>query len=108
MSGKNKLDTKEPTQLKLINLNEIIKPLWIKLSTNDFLSLIKDVVNNLDNKNYRTTINNNKYDLKNAEQFLLDKVTKKNLIEPKVIELTRGKSSRGKNKTLDILQFTAM
>ena len=108
MSGKNKLDTKEPTQLKLINLNEIIKPLWIKLSTNDFLSLIKDVVNNLDNKNYRTTINNNKYDLKNAEQFLLEKVTKKNLIEPKVIELTRGKSSRGKNKTLDILQFTAM
>ena len=108
MSGKNKLDTKEPTQLKLINLNEIIKPLWIKLSTNDFLSLIKDVVNNLDNKNYRTTINNNKYDLKIAEQFLLEKVTKKNLIEPKVIELTRGKSSRGKNKTLDILQFTAM
>ena len=90
MSGKNKLDTKEPTQLKLINLNEIIKPLWIKLSTNDFLSLIKDVVNNLDNKNYRTTINNNKYDLKNAEQFLLEKVTKKNLIEPKVIELTRA------------------
>ena len=51
LSEKSKLDTKEPTQLKQINLNEIIKPLWIKLSRNDFLSLLKDVVNNLDNKN---------------------------------------------------------
>ena len=51
LSEKSKLDTKEPTQLKQINLNEIIKPLWIKLSRNDFLSLVKDVVNNLDNKN---------------------------------------------------------
>ena len=97
MSEKSKLDTKEPTQLKQINLNEIIKPLWIKLSKNGFLPLIKDVVNNLDNNNYQTTISNNKYDLKkNAEQFLLKIVTKKinkneehklykNLIEPKIL-----------------------
>ena len=96
LSEKSKLDAKEPTQLKQINLNETIKPLWIKLSINDFLSLIKDVANNLDNNNYQTTISNNKYDLKNAEQFLLKIVTKKNnkneehklyknLIEPKIL-----------------------
>ena len=77
MSEKSKLDTKEPTQLKQINLNEIIKPLWIKLPRNDFISLIKDVVNNFDNKNYQTMINSNKYNLKNAEQFLLEIVVKK-------------------------------
>ena len=96
LSEKSKLDTKEPTQLKQINLNEIIKLLWIKLSINAFWPLIKDVVNNLDNNNYQTTISNNKYDLKNAEQFLLKIVTKrinkneehklyKNLIEPKIL-----------------------
>ena len=52
-----KSNNKEPTQLKQINLIEIIKPLWIKLPRNDFISLIKDVVNNLDNKNYQTMIN---------------------------------------------------
>ena len=77
LSEKSELDTEEPTQLKQIKLNEIIKPLWIKLSRKDFLSLIKNVVNNLDNKDYQTTISNNKYDLKNAEQFLLKIVTKK-------------------------------
>ena len=111
-----KSDTKEPTQLKQIDLNEITKPLQIKLSRGCFISLIKDVVNNLDNKNYQTVINNNKYNLKNAKQFLLDIVVKKNsknkarelyenLIEPKVIELTRAKSSRGKNKRLNILNI---
>ena len=53
-----KLDTKEPTQLKHIDLNEITKPLWIKLSRIDFISLIKDVANNLDNKNYQSVIIN--------------------------------------------------
>ena len=101
MSEKSKLDTKEPAQPKQTNLNGIIKPLWIKLSRNDFLSLVKDVVNNLDNKNYQTMIINNRYDLTNVEQFLPEIVTKKfskneahkpyeNLIEPKVIELTRA------------------
>ena len=45
-----KSGTKESTQLKQIDLNEITKPLGIKLSRGDFISLIKDVVNNLDNK----------------------------------------------------------
>ena len=85
------------------------------MSRSNFLSLVKDVANNLDNKDYQTTISNNKYDLKNAEQFLLEIVTKKineneahklykNLMEPKVIELTRAKS-RGKNKRLNILNI---
>ena len=54
-------------------------------------------------------ISNNRYDLTNVEQFLLEIITKKigkneacklyeNLIEPKVIELTIAKSSRGKNR----------
>ena len=49
LSEKSELDTKEPTKLKQINLNEIIKPLWIKYSRRDFSSLIKNVVNNLNN-----------------------------------------------------------
>ena len=77
-SEKSELDSKEATELKQINLNEIIKPLWIKLFRNNFLSPIKDVVNNLDNNNYQTMISNNKYDLKNAEQFLMEIITKKN------------------------------
>ena len=76
LSEKSKLDTKEPAQPKQINLNGIIKPLWIKLSRNDFLSLVNDVVNNFDNKNYQTMIINNRYDLTNVEQFLPEIVTK--------------------------------
>ena len=76
LSEKSKLDTKEPAQPKQINLNGIIKLLWIKLSRNDFLSLVKDVVNNFDNKNYQTMIINNRYDLTNVEQFLPEIVTK--------------------------------
>ena len=116
MFSQIKSGTKEPTQLKQIDLNEITKPLGIKLSRGDFISLIKDVVNNLDNKNYQTVINNNKYDVNNAEQFLLEIVAKKirknearklykNLIEPKSIELTRAKNIRGKNKRLNILNI---
>ena len=72
MSERSKSDTKEPTQLKQIDLNEITKSLWVKLlSRSDFAPLIKDVVNNLDNKDYQTKINNDNYDLNNVEQILL-------------------------------------
>ena len=70
-SERSKSATKEPTQLKQIDLNEITKPLWIKLSRSDFASVIKDV-NNLDNKGYQTKINNDNYDLEYVEQFLLE------------------------------------
>ena len=43
----------------------------------DFHSLIKDVVDNLNNEDYKTTVNNRGYDLKNAENFLLEIFTKK-------------------------------
>ena len=115
MSERSKSDTKEPTQLKQIDLNEMTKPLWIKLSRSDFVSLIKDVVNNLDNKDYQTKINNDYYDLKNAEQFLVETVTKKiskneahelykTLIEPKVDKLRNAKG-KGKDKRSNILIF---
>ena len=101
-SERSKSATKEPTQLKQIDLNEITKPLWIKLSRSHFASLIKDVVNNLDHKDYKTKTNNDNYDLKNAEYFLLKIVTNKNskneahklyksLIEPKVNKLKNCK-----------------
>ena len=69
---------------------------------NDFSSLVKYIVDNLDNKDYQTMTSNNKYDLKNSEQFLLEIVAKnnskneacklyENLIESKVIKLTKVK-----------------
>ena len=69
MSERTKSDTEEPIQLKQIYLNEITKRLWIKLSGTDFASLIKDVVNNLDNKDYQTSISNNRYDIKIQNNF---------------------------------------
>ena len=47
------------------------------MSRENFNSLIKDVVDNLDNADYKTTVNNGRYDLKNKEQFLLEIITKK-------------------------------
>ena len=40
-------------------------------------SLIKDVVNNLDNKDCKTIVSGTKYDLKNAYKFLLEIINKK-------------------------------
>ena len=66
MSDENRSDLKQPTELKQLKLNEIPKPLWIKLSREDFNSLIKDVVDSLDNEKYKTIVDGNKYNLKNA------------------------------------------
>ena len=76
-SERSKSATKEPTQLKQIDLNEITKPLWIKLLRSNLTSLVKDIVNNLDNKDYQTMINNDKYDLENAENFCRKQLRKK-------------------------------
>ena len=51
---------KQPTQLKNLNSNEISKPLWIEISKNDFISLIKDLVDNLDDKDCQTTVDKRK------------------------------------------------
>ena len=40
-------------------------------------SLIKDVVNNLDNKDFKTIVSGTKHDLKIAYKFLLEIINKK-------------------------------
>ena len=116
LPDKDRSDIKQPTQLKQLNLNEISKPLWIQISRNDFISLIKDFVNNLDDKDYQTTVDKRKYDLKNAEKYLMEIIIKK-ISEKEALELYNSlikleataldkASSRGRNKrnkTLNIL-----
>ena len=77
MSDKNRSNLKQPTQLKQLELNEISKPLWIKLPRENSNSLINDVINSLDNDKYKTIVGGNKHDLKNAEKGLLEIVNKK-------------------------------
>ena len=98
---------KQQTRLKQLKLNEIQKSLWIKSSRKDFNTL--DVVNNLDNNNYKTTVNNRAHDLKNTEKFLLE-LTKigenetcelyDNLIKPDLVALEKAKS---RNKYYNII-----
>ena len=57
-------------------INELQKPSWVNLTEEDFNLLIKDVVDNLDDENYKTTVNNRKYNLRNTESFLLEITTK--------------------------------
>ena len=60
---------KEETETK--NPDGIQKPLWIKLNKNDFDSLIQDVYNDLNNDEFKTTVDKKAYDLKNAKEFLV-------------------------------------
>ena len=113
LSGEDKSGIKQPTQLKQLDLNKISKPSRIGVPRKDFNSLIKDVVENSDNKNYKTKVTNNSFDLKNTEEFLVKIITKKiskkealklynNSIEPDVNVLSNvpGKS---KSKRINIL-----
>ena len=79
----------------------------------DFDLLIQDVYNNLDNDEFKTTVNKKVYDLKNAEKFLLTIGTQtiseedaerlySDLITPEIIELKNTKG-KGKNKRENIL-----
>ena len=77
MSGDNRSDIKQQMQLKQLKLNDTHKPLWIKFSREDFNSLIKDVVDNVDKGKYKTIVDDNKYDLKKAEKSLLEIIIKK-------------------------------
>ena len=83
------------------------------MSRENFNSLIKDVFDNLHNNNYKTTLDGDKDDLKNAENFLLEISTKKiseneacklykDLIKPDRNMLMNTKG-RGKNKRNNIL-----
>ena len=111
LSDEDRSDIKQPTQLKQLNLNEISKQLWIQIPRNDFISLIKYVFDNLDKKDFQTTVNKRKYDLKNAETYLLKIIIKEisrnealevynSLIKPDVDML---KLSIGKNRRNNIL-----
>ena len=57
-------------------IDELQKPSWVNLTEEDFNLLIKDVADNLDDENYKTTVNNRKYNLRNTENFLLEITTK--------------------------------
>ena len=107
---------KQPTRLKHLKLNEISKLLWIKFFKNDFISLIKDVNDNLEIKDYQTKVGDNNYNLKNAEEYLLEIITKRiskdealrlynDLIKPDVdaLEHAKGKSKNKRNNIFNIL-----
>ena len=47
------------------------KPSWVNVSDENYSSLIQNVVNNLGDKNYQTTVNNQKYDLNKAKDFFV-------------------------------------
>ena len=53
------------------------KPLWVKINKNDFDSLIQDVYNNLNNDEFKITVNKKTYNLKNTKKFLVKITTQK-------------------------------
>ena len=110
---KQKSGIKQPTQLKQLNPNEISKSLWIEVPRNDFISFIKDVVDNLDNKDYQTTVDGLKYDLKKGRKVFAgnnyQNISKNeplelydSLMKPDVDAL-RNATNRCKNKRKNIL-----
>ena len=93
--------------------NGIQKPLQVKLNKNDFDSLIQDVYNNLNNDEFKTTVDKKAYDLKNAKKFLVKITTQKinekdalklysDLITPDITALEKSKS-KGKDRRHNIL-----
>ena len=77
--------------------------------------MIKDLVNNIDNEDYKTIVNGKKYDLKNAEKFLLKIINKKtteneahelynNFVKPGIFGLEKS-TSRNKDKRNTILNI---
>ena len=115
LPDEDRSNIKQPTQLKHLNSNEISKPLWIKICGSGFISLIKDVNDNLDNKDYKTKVGDNNYNLKTAKKNLLEITTKKinkneacklykGLIKPNDDALMHVKG-KGKNKRNNILNI---
>ena len=58
---KEKTKTKKP--------NEIHMSLWFEINRNDSDSLIQDVDNNLNNNEFKTTVDKKDYDLKTQKSF---------------------------------------
>ena len=67
---------KKKTETK--KTDEIQKPSWVKINKNDFVLLIQDVYNNLNNNEFKTTADKKTYDLKNAKKCLVKITTQKN------------------------------
>ena len=93
------------------------KPSWIKLNKSDFHSLTQYVYNNLNNDEFKTTINKKAYDFKNEKRFLgkitTQRINKKeafklysNLMIPDISELEKSKiKSKGwRNNILNALK----
>ena len=83
------------------------------MSREDFNSLIKDVVDNLDNDKSKITVDGNEYDLKmqklleiNSKKFSENKSHKlyNNLIKPDIAELEKS-TSKSKDKRNNILNI---
>ena len=68
---------KDQNQLKKKRLRQK-KPLWVKINKNDFDLLLHDVYNNLNNNQFKTTVEKKTCDLKSAKRFLVKKTTQKN------------------------------
>ena len=86
--------------------DEIQRPLWVKINRNDFNSLIQDVYNNLNNNEFKTSVDKKTYHLKNAKNFLL-KITTQKISEKDALKLysdsitpdiTKLKTTKGKGK----------
>ena len=97
--------------------DEIRKSLWIKINRNDFNSLIQDVYNNLNDNEFKTSVDKKTYDLKNAKNFLLKITTQKigekevlkvysDLITPDINKLknTKGRAKNKRNNILNVLE----
>ena len=61
---KQKWSIGQPTQSKQLNLNELSKISWIEVPRKNFELLIKEVANNLEDKDYKITVKGVYYDLK--------------------------------------------
>ena len=97
--------------------DEIQRPLWVKINRNDFNLLIQDVYNNLNNNEFKTSVDKKTYHLKNAKNFLLkittQKISEKNALKmysdsitPDITKLktTKGKGKNKRNNILDVLE----
>ena len=84
---------------------------------NDFNSLIQDVYNNLNNNEFKTTVDKKPYDLKNAKKSLGKITTQKisaedtkklyaDLIAPDITKLEnmKGKGKNKRHKILEVLE----
>ena len=116
------MEIKNQNQLKKKRLiqkkpDEIQKPLLVKLNKNDFHSLTQNVYSNLNNDEFKTTVNKKTYDLKISKKFLVKITTQKiseketyelcsDLIKPDInaLEKSKSKGNDTRNNILNVLK----